>query len=196
MESLPLGFPSLARSEMPRFPGGVAEVNTGSPVTDATAAPSSSDNIQGNNNGAGTDRKFILLRKRFTSTWARRHHAGDDVDDEGDEGVRGPIGLRLLHHSTEPLIDLIFVHGLRGGSVKTWRKGSDPRWFWPQYWLPTEPGMENVNIYTFGYDADWASLKPDILNVYDFGQVLLEEMRNAPSLRGNGEVIITGSPPT
>lgn len=105
--------------------------------------------------------------------------------DEEEEGIRGPEGLRLLRYSSEPLIDLIFVHGLRGGSVKTWRRGSDPRSFWPQFWLPMEPGFENVNIYSFGYDSDWASLKSSILNVHDFGQGLLEEMRDTPYFRGN-----------
>ena len=41
----------------------------------------------------------------------------------------GPLGLNLLHSPPEPLIDFIFVHGLRGGSIKTWTKGGDPRLF-------------------------------------------------------------------
>lgn len=85
-------------------------------------------------------------------------------------------------------MDLIFVHGLRGGSVKTWQKGKDPRFFWPQFWLPMEPEFNNVNIHSFGYDADWASSKASILNVHDFGQSLLEEMRNSPSLINNSSV--------
>lgn len=43
-----------------------------------------------------------------------------------------------------------------------------------------EPGLHNVNIHTFGYNSDWASTKSSILNVHDFGQSLLEEMRNSP----------------
>jgi len=67
--------------------------------------------------------------------------------------------------------------------VKTWRKGNDPRSFWPQFWLPVEPGFRNVNIHSFGYDSDWASTKSSILNIHDFGQSLLEEMRNSSHLR-------------
>lgn len=107
--------------------------------------------------------------------------------DEQDD-ARGAVGLRLLHSSPEPLINLVFVHGLRGGSTKTWRKGSDPRLFWPQYWLPAESGFRNANIYSFGYESDWASTKSSILNVHDFGQSLFEEMRNSPSLRNNDNV--------
>ncbi|KAB5582350.1 hypothetical protein GE09DRAFT_264304 [Coniochaeta sp. 2T2.1] len=120
-----------------------------------------------------------LVKKRFTISWAQKHR------DKDDEGSRGPLGLRLLHSSPEPLVDLIFVHGLRGGSVKTWRKGNDPRLFWPQFWLPVEPGFRHVNIHSFGYDSDWASTKSSILNIHDFGQSLLEEMRNSSHLRAN-----------
>jgi hypothetical protein len=48
--------------------------------------------------------------------------------------------------------------------------------------------MHNVNIHTFGYEADWASTKSSILDIHDFGQSLLEEMRNSPSLRENSGV--------
>ncbi|RYP71363.1 hypothetical protein DL771_004851 [Monosporascus sp. 5C6A] len=149
--------------------------------TDSSVAAASS---------SGTDANVIsrpgpLLKKRFTSSWARKRNQKDE-----DEGGRGPVGLRLLHFSPEPLIDLIFVHGLRGGSIKTWRKGKDPRYFWPQLWLPTDRDFHNVNIHSFGYDSDWASTTPSILNVHDFGQSLLEEMRNSPYLRGNRNAYI------
>ncbi|KAI0839441.1 NACHT and WD domain protein [Hypoxylon sp. FL0890] len=129
------------------------------------------------------------IKKRFTSSWVKRR-----VDKDDEDGIRGPTGLKVLHSSPEPLVDLIFVHGLRGGSIKTWRKGNDPRMFWPQLWLPMEPGLRNVSIHSFGYDSDWASTKSSILNVHDFGQSLLEEMRNSPHLRGNpsGPIILLG----
>ncbi|KAH9905950.1 NACHT and WD domain protein [Xylariomycetidae sp. FL2044] len=123
-----------------------------------------------------------LLTKRFSAAWTKKQqHQPDEADRHG------PVGLRLLHSSPEPLIDLVFVHGLRGGSVKTWRKGNEYRFFWPQYWLPAEPGFRHVNIHSFGYVSDWASTKPSILNVHDFGQSLLEEIRNSPHLCGNGK---------
>ncbi|KAI1407510.1 hypothetical protein F5Y13DRAFT_205954 [Hypoxylon sp. FL1857] len=131
----------------------------------------------------------LSVKKRLTSSLVKKRTIRDDED-----GVRGPTGLRLLHSSPEPLIDLIFVHGLRGGSTKTWRKGNDPRMFWPQSWLPRETGLRNVSIHSFGYDSDWASTKPSILDVHDFGCSLLEEMRNSPHLRHNpsGPIILLG----
>lgn len=133
-----------------------------------------------------------LIKQRFTSALGRRRpgsrgNSGNEQTNS-ESPVKGPLGLQLLHASPEPLIDLIFVHGLKGDSIKTWRKGGDPLCFWPQLWLPTEPGFENVNIHTFGYDSNWSSSKSTILDIHDFGQGLLEEMRNAPQLRDNVEV--------
>lgn len=125
------------------------------------------------------DDETTPVKRRFTHrwTWGRRGRS--------DEDSRGSTGLQLLHASAQPLVDMIFVHGLRGGSIKTWRKGSEHHNFWPQFWLPFEPGFENVNIYTFGYDSDWADFEPCILDVHAFGQNLLEQMRNYPYLRDN-----------
>jgi hypothetical protein len=54
-----------------------------------------------------------------------------------------------------------------------------------------EEGMQNVNIHTFGYDANWSSSSPDILNVHTFGRSLLEDMRNAPSLWDSDDVSLS-----
>lgn len=118
-----------------------------------------------------------FLRRRFGAAWTRKRKTTDE------DGIRGPLGLHLLHSSPQPLIDLIFIHGLRGGSIKTWRKGNDPHLFWPQYWLPMEAGLCNASIHSFGYDSDWGSTTPSILNVHDFGRALYEEIRSSPFLR-------------
>lgn len=146
----------------------------------------------GQKTGEPPPRSNFSLKKRFTSTWAKKQDVG--CDDETQDGSRGPLGLRLLHSSPEPLIDIIFVHGLRGGSIKTWRKGSDPRNFWPKLWLPLESGLGNANIHSFGYESDWASTKSSFLSIHDFGQSLLEEMRNSPCLREDTKVCQVASP--
>ncbi|KAI1125662.1 NACHT and WD domain protein [Nemania abortiva] len=119
---------------------------------------------------------------------------GQKQQDVGQFGARGPFGLRLLHASPQPLIDIVFVHGLRGGSFKTWRKGDDPRFLWPQQWLPMEPDLRNASIYSFGYDSDWGSMNPSVLNVHDFGKTLYEELRSSPCLRQNSDspIIMVG----
>jgi hypothetical protein len=91
----------------------------------------------------------------------------------------GPFGLNLLHSPPEPLIDLVFVHGVGGGSIKTWCYHNDPKLLWPKYWLPEEPGMRHVNIHSFGYDANLIDKGlNNVLNVNDIGQTLLEAMGN------------------
>jgi hypothetical protein len=104
------------------------------------------------------------LRGRLTTLWSRRK--SQQVPDDSAEDLRGPYGLRLLHASPEPLIELVFVHGLRGGSIKTWRKGEDYRLFWPKFFLPLDPEFRNASIYSFGYDSDWGSTKHSILSAY------------------------------
>lgn len=140
---------------------------------------------------AGRKGSRSSIIKRFTSSWSQRYPDIEEKDGgspDEPEGSNGPVGLRLLHSSPEPIVDIVLVHGLRGGSVKTWRKGNHPRYFWPQNWLPLEPGFDNVNIHTFGYESDWADTKSSILNVHDFGRSLLEEMRNSPYIRSNKKV--------
>jgi hypothetical protein len=147
-------------------------------VTSASEAPNAPATGNGDDDPTPVKRRFT-----YTWSWGRRDKS------EGDD-ARGPTGLRLLHASAQPLVDLIFVHGLRGGSIKTWRKGNNLENFWPQYWLPSEPGFDNVNMYSFGYDSDWASSEPSILDIHAFGQNLLEEMRNSPFLRDSAEVCL------
>ncbi len=120
------------------------------------------------------------LGRRFRG-WGVRRRSSEPEDD-----LRGPLGLHLLHLAAEPLVDIVFVHGLRGGSVKTWRKGNDAKLFWPQNWLPLEPGFTNVSIHTFGYDSDWADIKDSFLNVHDFGRALLGELKISPYVRNGG----------
>lgn len=118
------------------------------------------------------------LDRRFGLSWVRKRFKSDSSAD-----TVGPLGLRILHLSAKPLVDLIFVHGLRGGSIKTWRKGEDPELFWPQNWLPADPDFQHANIHSFGYNADFSETKESILDVYDFGRALLGEMRTSPHIR-------------
>ncbi|MCJ1351615.1 MAG: hypothetical protein MMC33_001599 [Icmadophila ericetorum] len=129
------------------------------------------------------------LDRRFSRSWLRSRLKSDSPSND-----IGPLGLRPIHLSAEPLVDLVFVHGLRGGSMKTWRKGNDPRLYWPQNWLPLEPDFQNANIHSFGYNADFRETKDSILNVQDFGRALLSELRTSPHIRTrkNHPIILIG----
>lgn len=127
-------------------------------------------------------RMSFLRRHRLSSTSAQKTDAPAGRKD------LGPLGLRLLSAPAEPLIEIIFVHGLHGGSVKTWQNGSDPDSFWPQKWLPNETDFRNARIYSFGYETDFKSSEPSFLSVNDFGQALYEEIRSSPLLSRNPKV--------
>lgn len=94
----------------------------------------------------------------------------------------GPLGLSLLSQPSETLVDFIFVHGLRGGSRKTWSATPSQAHFWPKEWLPADPAFRHVRIHTFGYDSDWADRKDNSMNVHDFGQSLVEDIKSCPTI--------------
>jgi len=127
----------------------------------------------------------VAISRRFTRVLGRRRSSATTTEHGAS---RGPLGLHLLHFSSEPLIDLIFVHGLNGGSIKTWRKGEEPHMYWPQYWLPMDRAFYNASIHSFGYDSDWANSRQVVLNVHDFGRSLLEELATSSYLRAHDTV--------
>ncbi|KAL2173394.1 uncharacterized protein P884DRAFT_211950, partial [Thermothelomyces heterothallicus CBS 202.75] len=98
---------------------------------------------------------------------------------------KGPLGLTTLYvpdpeNTPAPVADIIFVHGLNGGSSSTWSKGNDPECYWPQKWLPTEEGFADVRIHTFGYPA--AVTRQSILSIPDFARSLLVAIHDSPSM--------------
>ncbi|KAK3304655.1 uncharacterized protein B0T15DRAFT_250070 [Chaetomium strumarium] len=107
-----------------------------------------------------------------------------------DGSTRGALGLNLLHEPSEPRVDFIFVHGLNGGSRRSWSASSDPASFWPKEWLPSEAGFRHVRIHSFGYDSDWTKSRESTLTIHDFGQALLADIYNSPNLRRNGNTPI------
>lgn len=99
------------------------------------------------------------------------------------EDIKGALGLNLLFSPTDPLAEFIFVHGLGGGSRKTWAKTTDPYHYWPREWLPKDPDFKHVRIHSFGYVADWGEKKDSILDVNDFAHSLLGEIKDNPDIR-------------
>ncbi|KAK3386566.1 hypothetical protein B0H63DRAFT_137754 [Podospora didyma] len=106
------------------------------------------------------------------------------------DNVKGALGLSLLHEPSEPRVDFIFVHGLNGGSRRTWSASSDPATYWPKEWLPSEAGFRHVRIHSFGYDSDWTKSQQSSLTIHDYGQALLADIYNSPNLRKNGNTPI------
>ncbi|KAK4207664.1 hypothetical protein QBC37DRAFT_298226 [Rhypophila decipiens] len=62
-----------------------------------------------------------------------------------------PYGIKVLYNPSDPIADVIFVHGIKGHREQTWSQGSGgPPW--PQTLLPLR--MPDIRIMTFGYDAN------------------------------------------
>ncbi|RYP71986.1 hypothetical protein DL771_004455 [Monosporascus sp. 5C6A] len=122
---------------------------------------------------------LIQRRLRQLKTLTSRKTRSECPDD-----LRGPLGLTALHEPSEPR-----VHGLGGGSRKTWSDSEDQSTFWPREWLPAEPGFKHVRIHTYGYNSDWTKRLQSNLTIHDFGQALLADMYNSPQLRKPGDVI-------
>jgi pimeloyl-ACP methyl ester carboxylesterase len=124
---------------------------------------------------------------------ARVTHTNTDASEAETQEIDS-LGLTTLYDPTpnSAIADIIFIHGLGGNSRKTWSNSSNPRSFWPQDWLPTEPGFENVRIHSFGYRADWGKKwqQQSILNIHDFAESLIGGLRNHPSIRRDDTRII------
>jgi hypothetical protein len=66
------------------------------------------------------------------------------------------LGLTQVHNPPDPVVDIIFIHGLNGASHRSWshspRGRYNPSYFWPE-WLPEEPRLSKARINVFGYMA-------------------------------------------
>ncbi|KAL9012662.1 MAG: hypothetical protein Q9173_002586 [Seirophora scorigena] len=107
-----------------------------------------------------------------------------DGSPEATRDVKGPLGFTTLFVPTEIAVaDLVFVHGLGGGSRSTWTKHGEPALYWPAEWLPNDPGFRDVGIHSFGYNANWE--KESLINIQDFSKGLLASIHDCPAVRSS-----------
>ncbi|KAJ5718261.1 Cytochrome cd1-nitrite reductase-like C-terminal heme d1 [Penicillium malachiteum] len=95
--------------------------------------------------------------------------------------LKDPLGLTVLYEpESPPTLDIIFIHGLGGTSQATWTRDQDPHCFWPAEWLPSEPGICEARILSFGYNAIWAAIGSALVSgIADFAKDLLFSMKFA-----------------
>ncbi|KAJ5162891.1 Eisosome protein 1 [Penicillium coprophilum] len=108
----------------------------------------------------------------LTSPEHQRRRPQDRRDD--------PIGLTVLHapESKHRTVDILFIHGLGGTSLRTWCKNRDLEFLWPKNWLPEESDLSTARILTFGYNANFAAKKEQAsLSINDFANDLLFHMK-------------------
>ena len=131
------------------------------------------------------ERQLSLLKR--TDTSSARSLFGKSPTKSGNNNssaiadIKGPFGLNTIFCPIEDVVaDLVFVHGLGGGSRSTWTKSADPELYWPQTWLPEDESFRGTRIHSFGYDSNWD--KASTLNIHDFAKALLGSIQDCPSI--------------
>jgi hypothetical protein len=121
-------------------------------------------------------------RSFLSRTLTRRPADGEDQAQHHD-APKGPLGLTTLFEpdlAVPVTADIVFVHGLNGGSQSTWSKDNRASHFWPKEWLPIDDAFHDVRIHSFGYPSGLA--QESVLNVRDFSSSLLAAVRDSPSM--------------
>jgi hypothetical protein len=95
---------------------------------------------------------------------------------------QGSLGLTTLYNPSHKVVaHIIFVHGIGGGSCRTWERNGDPATFWPREWLPMDIDFRDTKIHTFGYDADVS--RKSMLSIDDFARSLLQWLNSSADLK-------------
>jgi pimeloyl-ACP methyl ester carboxylesterase len=71
--------------------------------------------------------------------------------------------------------DVVFVHGLGGGSHSTWACADVAQGFWP-LWIGDD--FTNVGVWTLGYRADVSAWTSESMPLADRGTAILETLTN------------------
>ncbi|KAL8393112.1 hypothetical protein RB595_003053 [Gaeumannomyces hyphopodioides] len=126
------------------------------------------------------------------SSWSQSE-ASDGSTDAVAQAEKGPLGLTTVSSSpppTPPAVDIIFVHGLAGGSRKTWSFSPHLNHFWPGAWLPEDPDFRHARIHTFGYRADWVERQQSSWSILTFARTLVGAIKDDPDIRRDATRII------
>ncbi|KAI0444621.1 hypothetical protein F4803DRAFT_511376 [Xylaria telfairii] len=76
------------------------------------------------------------------------------------------------------MVDIVFIHGLGGTSLRTWCKDRELEFLWPKLWLPKEGDLSVARVLTFGYNAHFSNRRQQAaLNINDFAADLLYSMK-------------------
>jgi hypothetical protein len=86
-----------------------------------------------------------------------------------------PLGLNAVSLPPTPLVDIIFIHGLGGSSLRTWSWNHDTRHLW-LHWLADEPTLSSARVWAYGYSGGVDGFS-NALNIHDFAKDLLFKLK-------------------
>lgn len=85
------------------------------------------------------DRSASLVLSKSGKSSAKKHES--KLDD---------LGFLEIDPGTNPIVDIVAIHGLQGHREKTWT--TDDEICWLRHFLPSD--FPNVRVLSYGYDAD------------------------------------------
>ncbi|KAI1309844.1 hypothetical protein F5Y03DRAFT_59729 [Xylaria venustula] len=136
-----------------------------------------------------TSTTFLSNRLFLGKSFSRRDTS--DVTKTELEAPKGPLGLTTVFEPEGQVVaDLVFVHGLNGGSRSTWSKKSKGGniAFWPRDWLSCDDAFRHVRIHTFGYSSGLT--RESVLDIQDFAGNLLACVHHCPAVASNSSGVI------
>ncbi|PPJ56778.1 hypothetical protein CBER1_05969 [Cercospora berteroae] len=112
-------------------------------------------------------------------------NASEKRRDRLEGGDADPTGLTVLHEPDHaPIADLVFVHGVGGGSFRSWADSDNlADTLWPMNWLSGETLISSARISTYGYNSS-AGGPERLLDISDFAKDLLAKLRFSQGREG------------
>lgn len=88
-------------------------------------------------------------------------------EPSGEKEKRTTYGVKILYDPMSAMVDIVFVHGLTGGSYSTWLH-KESGVCWPRDLL--KANLNDARVLSFGYDADvvnfWSQAAQDGISGY------------------------------
>jgi pimeloyl-ACP methyl ester carboxylesterase len=88
-------------------------------------------------------------------------------------------GLTILYEPRDiPSADLVFIHNLGGGSIRSWSDESRIDSLWPLQWLSGDDAVRTARICTYGYNSHLSATDPGVLlDITSYAKDLLSKLR-------------------
>lgn len=87
-------------------------------------------------------------------------------------------GITEIYSPSDPLVDVVLVHGLNGHPRDTWTTHTEPSVFWPKQLLQRDLEHERCRILVYGYNANVTSIVDGVSNdfIHDHAATFAENL--------------------